>query len=61
MGATSPSSGMNNPPAYNISQSSPSFDINTIPKPSITHKAKVLYDYDASEGDELTLLADEVC
>ena len=26
----------------------------------MTHKAKVLYDYDATEDDELSLLADEV-
>ena len=49
------------PPPYNVSKPSTKLDINTVTKPSVTHKAKVLYDYDASESDELSLLADEVC
>lgn len=35
-------------------------DINSYPRPAVTRKAKVLYDYDASEKNELSLLADEV-
>ena len=37
-----------------------SVDINAYPRPSVTRKAKVLYDYDASDKGELSLLADEV-
>ena len=55
-----PLSGLGKPPPYNITQPSANIDINTVLKPSVTHKAKVLYDYDASEDDELSLLADEV-
>jgi hypothetical protein len=51
---------MNKPPPYNISKPSTTLDIHTVTKPSVTHKAKVLYDYDAAEDDELSLLADEV-
>ena len=43
-----------------MSKPSTTFDINAVTKPSVTHKAKVLYDYDATESDELSLLADEV-
>ena len=35
-------------------------DINSYTRPAVTRKAKVLYDYDASEKNELSLLADEV-
>ena len=51
---------MNKTPPYNVSKPSTKLDINTITKPSFTHKAKVLYDYDAAEDDEISLLADEV-
>ena len=51
---------MNKPPPYNISSPSAKLDVNTIVRPPVTHKAKVLYDYDATEDDELSLLADEV-
>ena len=47
------------PPSVS-SQVSSGVDINSYPRPSVTRKAKVLYDYDASEKDELSLLADEV-
>lgn len=63
-GATGRSSssfaGISKPPTYNISKPSTTFDINTVTRPTVTHKAKVLYDYDATEDDELSLLADEV-
>lgn len=42
------------------SDTSSGFDLNTVPRPSLTKKAKVLYDYDAAEKNELSLLADEV-
>ena len=51
---------MSKPPPYNIPKPSATLDVNTITKPSVTHKAKVLYDFDATEDDELSLLADEV-
>jgi hypothetical protein len=51
---------MSKAPPYNISKPSTTLDIHTVTKPSVTHKAKVLYDYDAAEDDELSLLADEV-
>lgn len=44
------------PPA----DTSSGLDPNTIPRPSLTRKAKVLYDYDAADKNELSLLADEV-
>lgn len=40
--------------------SSRSLDPNTVPRPALTRKAKVLYDYDAADKNELSLLADEV-
>lgn len=33
---------------------------NGIPKPNLARKAKVLYDYDAADMNELSLIADEV-
>ena len=51
---------MSKPPPYNIPKPSATLDVNTLTKPSVTHKAKVLYDFDATEDDELSLLADEV-
>ncbi len=33
---------------------------NGIPKPNLARKAKVLYDYDAADMNELSLVADEV-
>ena len=55
-------SSMEKPPPYNVHVSKPptEIDINTVAKPAMTRKAKVLYDYDATEADELSLLADEV-
>ena len=44
------------PPA----DTSSGLDLNTIPRPSLTRKAKVLYDYDAADKNELSLLAEEV-
>ncbi|EDO38201.1 predicted protein [Nematostella vectensis] len=35
-------------------------DVNAYPRPSVTKKAKVLYDYDATDSSELSLLSDEV-
>ena len=54
---------MDKPPPYNVhvAKSPLDIDINNAPKPSVTRKAKVLYDYDATEDNELSLLADEVC
>ena len=43
-----------------ISDTSGGLDLNTVPRPSLTQKAKVLYDYDAADKNELSLLADEV-
>ncbi|XP_068695154.1 endophilin-B1-like isoform X2 [Montipora foliosa] len=48
------------PSAPPSSDTSSRFDLNTVPRPSLTKKAKVLYDYDAVEKNELSLLADEV-
>ena len=48
------------PSALPPSDTSSGFDLNTVPRPSLTKKAKVLYDYDAAEKNELSLLADEV-
>lgn len=48
------------PSAPSPSDSSSGLDPNTVPRPSLTRKAKVLYDYDAAEKNELSLLADEV-
>ena len=39
---------------------SSALDPNTVPRPALTKKAKVLYDYDAADKNELSLLADEV-
>lgn len=35
-------------------------DVSVLPKPAQTRKAKVLYDYDAADDSELSLLSDEV-
>lgn len=48
------------PSAPPPSDTSSGFDLNIVPRPSLTKKAKVLYDYDAAEKNELSLLADEV-
>jgi hypothetical protein len=53
-------SSLNKPPPFNVSKPSTKLDINTVSRPSVTHKARVLYDYDAAEDDEISLLADEV-
>ena len=42
------------------SAGNPPVDINAHQRPLMTKKAKVLYDYDASDKEELSLLADEV-
>ena len=48
------------PSAPPLADTSSGLDPNTIPRPSLTKKAKVLYDYDAVDKNELSLLADEV-
>ena len=48
------------PPSAPSADTASGFDLNTVPRPSLTKKAKVLYDYDAAEKNELSLLADEV-
>ena len=48
------------PSAPPPTDTSSGLDPNTIPRPSLTRKAKVLYDYDAADKNELSLLADEV-
>ena len=48
------------PSAPSPADTSSGFDVDTVPRPSLTRKAKVLYDYDAAEKNELSLLADEV-
>lgn len=48
------------PSAPSFSDTSGGLDLNTVPRPSLTQKAKVLYDYDAADKNELSLLADEV-
>ena len=48
------------PSAPSPIDTSSGFDPDTVPRPSLTRKAKVLYDYDAAEKNELSLLADEV-
>ena len=48
------------PPSAPPADTASGFDLNTVPRPSLTKKAKVLYDYDAAEKNELSLLADEV-
>ncbi|CAH3021499.1 unnamed protein product [Porites evermanni] len=49
------------PPSASLPiDSSRSLDPNTVPRPALTRKAKVLYDYDAADKNELSLLADEV-
>jgi hypothetical protein len=53
-------SSLSKPPPFNVSKPSTKLDINTVSRPSVTHKARVLYDYDAAEDDEISLLADEV-
>lgn len=53
--------GVSKAPSYKISKPSTTLDVKSVARPSVTHKAKVLYDYDAAEDDELSLLADEVC
>ena len=40
--------------------SSSGLDPNTVPRPSLTRNAKVLYDNAAAEKNELSLLTDEV-
>lgn len=53
-----------NSPSGSIMPSAPpsSSDANQngIPKPNLARKAKVLYDYDAADMNELSLIADEV-
>lgn len=48
------------PSAPPSADSASGLDPNTVPRPSLTRKAKVLYDYDAADKNELSLLADEV-
>lgn len=48
------------PSVPSFSDTSGGLDLNTVPRPSLTQKAKVLYDYDAADKNELSLLADEV-
>lgn len=45
------------PPASDVAASK---DMSSLPKPAQTRKAKVLYDYDAADDTELSLLSDEV-
>lgn len=45
------------PPAADVGAGK---DMSSYPKPAQTRKAKVLYDYDAADDSELSLLSDEV-
>ena len=48
------------PSAPPSTDTSGGLDFSSISRPSVTRKAKVLYDYDAADKNELSLLADEV-
>ena len=48
------------PTAPSLADTTGGLDITAYPRPAVTLKAKVLYDYDAADKNELSLLADEV-